>query len=206
MERGDDRPRIIHRQRRLGDIGDGRVVGQRQGGHIGSGGGEMHRPGDLAQGALDFWMAGMADQHDGAAFAGKSRAVEVDLGDQRAGGVEHRQAARLGRHFDAAGNAVGRKNGGGAVGYFVQFLDKHRAHRAQPVDHMGVVDDFMPDIDRRAVLFQRPFDDGDGAHDPGAKSAGRGQNDAQRRGGMIGVRHTGVTLFDWPCRQMAQCT
>jgi hypothetical protein len=35
----------------------------------------------------------------------------------------------------------------------------------------------MPHIDRRTELFQRAFDDGDGALDAGAKTAGSGEQD-----------------------------
>jgi len=42
------------------------------------------------------------------------------------------------------------------------------------------VNDFMTDIDRRAVFLERPLDDIDGAFDPGAKAARLSQYDAQR--------------------------
>ena len=66
-------------------------------GDIGLGLHQMNRRADLAHGAFDFGMAGMADQDQGAAVRDIALALVVDLGDQRAGGVEHRQAARLAR-------------------------------------------------------------------------------------------------------------
>ena len=56
----------------------------------------MHRPGDLAHRAFDLGMAGMADQDDLAALVGIALALDMDLGDQRAGRVDDRQPA-LGR-------------------------------------------------------------------------------------------------------------
>ena len=55
----------------------------------------MHRRADLAHGAFDFGMAGMADQDQRPARVDVSLALGVDLGHQRAGRVQHRQAARL---------------------------------------------------------------------------------------------------------------
>ncbi len=41
----------------------------------------------------------------------------------------------------------------------------------QALDHVFVVHDLVPDIDRRAVLLQRALDDLDGTHDARAKAA-----------------------------------
>ena len=46
---------------------------------------------------------------------------------------------------------------------------------------MAVVDDFVADKDRRAIALERQFDDGDGAIDPGAKAARRGDQQFERR-------------------------
>lgn len=44
----------------------------------------------------------------------------------------------------------------------------------------------MPDIDGRAVLFDREFDDADRAVDPGAKAARRGDQQVERKPGGAG--------------------
>lgn len=66
---------------------------------------------------------------------------------------------------------------GGVVRHFVQFFDEHGALGAQPVDHKAVVDHLVPDVDRRAEQFQRPFDDADGAIDASTEAAGIGEQD-----------------------------
>jgi hypothetical protein len=58
-----------------------------------------------------------------------------------------------------------------AVGYFVQLFHENRSQPAQPVDNEAIVDNFMPDIDRRAEPLDRQLDDLDGAIDSGAKAA-----------------------------------
>ena len=52
--------------------------------------------------AFDLRMAGMADQDQRAALGDIALALVVHLGDQRAGGIEHRQPARRGFVLDAA--------------------------------------------------------------------------------------------------------
>ena len=85
-------------KRRLGD--EGELVG------VGDGEARRHprrceirctRPVDPAHRALDLGMAGMADQDDLAALVGVALALDMHLGDQRAGRVDHRQAALAGR-------------------------------------------------------------------------------------------------------------
>jgi hypothetical protein len=48
---------------------------------------------------------------------------------------------------------------------------------AQVVDHVGVVDDFVAHVDRRAKLLQGALDDLDGAVDAGAETARLGQQE-----------------------------
>jgi hypothetical protein len=59
----------------------------------------------------------------------------------------------------------------------IEFIDKDRALGLQIVDHVGVVDDFMAHVDRRAKTSERLLDDGDRAVHPGAKTARAGEQD-----------------------------
>ena len=142
---------------------------------------QRHRLGDLAHRALDLRMAGMADEDEPASLADITLALIVHLGDQRAGGVEHRQLARSGFFLDALGDAMGAEDGDGIGGNFGEVLDKARALGLEALHHMLVVHDFVTHIDRRAVFLQRPLDDLDGAHDAGAKTAGLGENHFHQR-------------------------
>ena len=122
-------------------------------------------------------MAGMADQNEPAALADIALALIVHLGDQRAGGVEHRQLARRGLFLDAFGDAVGAENGDRVRRDLGQILDETRALGLQALDHVLVVHDLVAHIDRRAIFLQRALDDLDGAHDAGAKAARLGEYD-----------------------------
>ena len=129
----------------------------------------MNRRANLPDGALDLGMTGMADQDQMAAARHVSLALDVDLGDQRARGIEDRQAARLRLVDDRLGDAMGAENRHGAVGNFIQRLDEDRAHALELLDHMAVVDDLVADIDRRAELLEGPLDDLDCPDHPRAE-------------------------------------
>ncbi len=78
-----------------------------------------------------------------------------------------------GRLFlDAAGHAMGAEHGYRQRRNLRQVLDEDRALVLQAFDHVFVMHDLVPDIDRRAVLHERALDDFDGAHDARTKSAG----------------------------------
>src|SRR3546814_1866562 len=98
-------------------------------------------------------MAGRADEDEVRAGRDEPLGLAMDLGDERAGGVEIIEPARLGVGGHRFGHAVRRKHHRRAAGHLVQFLDEHRALGFQAVDHELVVDDFVADIDRRTVLL-----------------------------------------------------
>jgi hypothetical protein len=100
--------------------------------------------------------------------------LEMNLGHQRTGCVEHAQAASRALFVHRAGYPVRAKNNGGAVRYLIKLIDEDRAARAQTLNDMAVVHHFMAHVDRRAEQHQCPLDDLDGAIDPGAEPAGIG--------------------------------
>lgn len=68
-------------------------------------------------------------------------------------------------------HAVGGKHDLAIGGDFIKFLDKDRALRFQRLDNGAVMDDFVPDIDRRAITADCFFHHTDGAIDTGAEPA-----------------------------------
>jgi hypothetical protein len=114
----------------------------------------------------------MADQDQGPALRHVPFALIVDLGDERAGGVEHRQRARGGLLLDAARHAMGAEHGDRERRNFRQILDENSAFVLQAFDHVFIVHDLVAHIDRRAVFLERTLDDLDGTHDARTKAAG----------------------------------
>ena len=144
--------------------------------------------GHLAERADHLGMAGMADEQDVAPVLDQPLGLAVDLGDERAGGVEIVEAARLGLGRHRLGHAVGGEDHRHAVGHLVELVDEDRALRLQPVDDELVVDDLVADIDRRAVALERQLDDPDGAVDPGAEAARRGDQQGEGRRRSVSMR------------------
>ena len=64
-----------------------------------------------------------------------------------------------------------------AVRHLVELLDEHRAQRAQALDDVAVVHDFVAHVDRRAEQLERALDDVDRAIDAGAETARIGEQD-----------------------------
>jgi hypothetical protein len=91
-------------------------------------------------------MVLVADEDDGSGFPGKFKGFEVDLGDQRTSGVNHFQRTRLSLVADSGGNSVGTEDQNGTVGNFVDGFDENGATATELFDHIGVMDDFVMDV------------------------------------------------------------
>ena len=132
---------------------------------------------EAAHGAFDLRVAGVADEHHVPPLARVARNFHMHLGDERTGGVEHREPAPRGFVFHRRRHAVRGENDRGAVGHLVELVDEHRAELAQTLDHVHVVHHFVPHVDRRAEQPDGALDDVDGAIDAGAETAGIGEQD-----------------------------
>ena len=120
----------------------------------------------------------MADQDHGAARGVMTLGLAMDLGDQRAGGVDIEQvaAARLGRH--GFRHAVRREHHRPVVRHLVELVDEDRALGLEVLDDIAIVHDLVTDIDRPAVALDGALDDLDGALDAGAETARAGEQDS----------------------------
>src|SRR6266700_2652474 len=95
LERADHATGIVDAERRLGHIGDRRVVRQVEAHHVLYCGDEMNWGTDLPHGPFHLRMARMADQNQRPAALDVSLALEVDLRNQRARRIQHRKTARF---------------------------------------------------------------------------------------------------------------
>ena len=135
-------------------------------------------------------MSGVADHDHLQARLGMAFGFDVDLADQRAGGIDINHLPVLGGGRDRLGDAMGREDDGPVVGAFVQLFDKNSALVAQAIDDKAVVHDFVAHIDRRAPFFERHFHDLDGTVDTCTKPARGGKEQGQGRFGRhIRLRH-----------------
>ncbi len=123
-------------------------------------------------------MARVADHDDLAALLVHLGDLDVHLGHQRAGGVEHLQAARRRpRSRTACETPWALKITVAPSGTSSSSSTNTAPLRAEVVDDVAVVHDFVAHVDRRAVLLERALDDGDRAIDAGAEAARIGEQD-----------------------------
>ncbi|MGF6369831.1 hypothetical protein OKW40_002581 [Paraburkholderia sp. RAU6.4a] len=177
LQRADDFGGVVDRQRGLRDEGDPLRIGELQCLHILDVLDQMHALGRLAHRAFDFRVALVADHHDVETVLAHLRDFDMHLGHERTGGVVHPQPARLGLRAHGLRHAMRAEDHRVARRHFVQVLDEDRSLLAQVFDHIGVMDDFVTHVDRRAIQLDGPLDDLDRPVDAGAEPAWLGQQD-----------------------------
>jgi hypothetical protein len=123
----------------------------------------------------------VADHDEFKALAVQLGHLHVHLGHQRAGGVEHMEAAAVRLALDGLAHAVGREHQGRPRRHLGEFLDEDRALGLEVVHHVGVVHDLVPHIDGGAELGQRLLHDLDGPVHAGAEAPWFGQHNVLQR-------------------------
>ena len=125
----------------------------------------------FAEGADDFVVIVVTDEDQRIAFFGELDGFDVNLGDQRAGGVDDAQAAPGAVFANFGRNAVSAVDDALAVGNFIFAIDEDGALAAEFIDHKAVVDDLFADVDGRTEGLERDADDVDGTDDASAEAA-----------------------------------
>ena len=115
----------------------------------------------------------MADENDVPSGLDLPFGLTMDLGHQRAGRIDIIEPAFGGLVRNRLGHAMRGKDHRHAVRHVVHGFHEDRAFVFQRIDDIFVVHDFMPDIDRCPIDFERALDDGDSAVHAGAEAARR---------------------------------
>ncbi len=121
-------------------------------------------------------MIAVADQNQGAAFARKLQSFQMDFGHQGTGRVDDAQIPLFGFYANLGRDAVSAEDQDGTYRNFFDGFDEDGAAATQLVNDVAVMHDFVMDVDRISVGFERQLDDVDGAHDSGAEAAGPDSN------------------------------
>src|SRR5271163_1960320 len=112
----------------------------------------------------------MANQDQRAALARKFKRLEMNLGDERAGGVYDAQLPLLGLGTDSGGHPVGAENEDGADRDFADGLDEDGAAPTQLVHYVAVMHNLVMDIHGLPIGFERQVHNVHGADDACAKA------------------------------------
>ena len=181
----DDLVGLVDRQRGLRQVGQVVGVGHLHRSRLLDGLDQDRPSGRLARGPDDLLVPGVPDQHDRPASVGEPPGLEVDLGDERAGGVQDRESSPLGVRVHLGSDAVSREHDHGALGDLGLLLDEDRALGLEIADDVRVVDDLLAHVDRRPVGSERALDGLHGSLDPGAVPARGGEQDLGRHAPML---------------------
>jgi hypothetical protein len=121
--------------------------------------------------ADDFLVVLMADENDGAFFASEFERFEMNFGDEGAGGVDDAERALLGFIAHGGRDTMSAEDKDGAGRDFGDGLNEDGAAAAELLDDVGVVHNFMVDVNRSTVGFESQFDDVHGADNAGTETA-----------------------------------
>src|SRR5579875_83393 len=131
----------------------------------------------LARGAEDLVVSFVTDEQDRVIFLGEADSFEMDLGDERASGIDSSEAALGGGGADGRGDAVSAIQHRRALGHFFDVIYEEDTAFAKALDHRAIVDDLMVDIQRGAVDLQGALQALDGHVHPSTEAARIGEND-----------------------------
>ena len=183
LQPGDDAVGVVDAERRLREVGHLAFVGHFERGHVFGRLDQDDRLGRLAHRADHFVVPFVADEQDRVAGLGVLDRLQVDLGHERAGGVDRPQVPLAGHAADFRRNAVGGEQQRRPARHVGQVVDKRHAAAAEMLDHVLVVDDLVIDVDRRRERRQGQVERLDRHVDAGTETARTGQENLH--GSMI---------------------
>ena len=172
-ENADDVPRLVHRERRLGDVGKLRVGGKVERFRLLDSLYEDRRIGRLAGRSDDLLVTRVPDEDDRVALVRVPAGLDVHLRDERTSRVDDVVAASCGVLVDGGCDAVSRVHERRAHGDLRLLVDEDRSARLEVADDVDVVDDLLADVHGGAVVLERLLDSLDGAFDARAVAARR---------------------------------
>src|SRR5579875_554329 len=89
----------------------------------------------LARGAEDLVVSFVTDEQDRVIFLGEADSFEMDLGDERASGIDSAEAALGGGGADGRGDAVSAIQHRRALGHFFDVIYEEDTAFAKALDH-----------------------------------------------------------------------
>lgn len=138
----------------------------------------MHGRSRLPHGAFDLGVTGMTDENQSAPLRHIMLGLGMNLRHERAGCIDDRKLPRFCFKHDRLRHAMCAEHGHRPVRHLIQFLDESGAFLLQGFDDVLIVDDFVPDKYRLAVLLKGAFDDVDCPNHSCTETARLGENHA----------------------------
>jgi len=104
------------------------------------------------EGPLDFGMASVPDQNNNFTFPPIACNLRMYLGNQRACCIEYFEISIHRLLLDFSRYPMRTENDDRFVWYFTQLIHKYSTSRTELIDHTPIVDYFVPNIDRWAIV------------------------------------------------------
>ena len=177
LQRHDHSSRVVDRQRRLRNVRQVRRIAHLESLDSGRRLDQIDPLGGLTHCAFDLGVAGVADHDHLAPQLAHLDDLDMHLGDQGAGRVEHPEPAPFGFGAHRPRHAVRAEDHRAAGRNVGKLIDEDRALALQALDDKPVVHHLVAHIDRCAELRERLLDDGDGAIDTGTETTRIGEQD-----------------------------
>jgi len=137
---------------------------------------QVHWSIELPDGPFDLRMARVADEDDRSTLTEIAPPLAVDFGDKWTGRVEHGELPRFSVILDHLRHTMCTKDRARTARNLREVLYEACALGLQALNHMAVVHNLVPHIDRRSILLKGPLDDLDGSNDAGTVAARLGQD------------------------------
>ena len=102
-------------------------------------------------------MAFVTNEENGVALAREAYGLEMDLGHERAGGVDGVEIALDGGAANGRRYAVRAVEHVGLGRNLIHVVDEHHAPMAETLHHRLIVHDLVIDVERRAEKLQGPL-------------------------------------------------
>jgi hypothetical protein len=123
-------------------------------------------------------VAGVSDKDDFVVRPREAQSLDVDLGDEGAGGVDDAKPTLSGRLADGRRDAVGTKHKERALRYLRRILHEHGALGPQRFHDVSVMDNLVAHVDGGAEALEGLFDDLNRPVDARAEATGAREEDA----------------------------
>jgi hypothetical protein len=187
LEGVDDVAGLVERERGLREVSDTIGVRHLKGFDVGDVRDDLGDIGRFAEGAFDLVVVAVADEDQRVALLGKLDGLNVDLGDQRAGGVNDLEVALFAGLADRGRDAMGGVNDPRTVGDLFDLVDEDRAFLGQLVHNIAIVDDFAANVDGRSEGLEGDANDVNGTYDTRAEATGLEEQHALFCGGSASL-------------------
>src|ERR1700730_6702590 len=116
-------------------------------------------------------MVAVTNQNDGALLARELQRLEVNLGHQRASGIDDLKRSGFSFFPHRRRHSMGAEDQHRAMGHVIDGLHKNSPTPPKLLYYVGVMDNFVMDVHRGAISFQRQLHNVHGPNHSRAKTS-----------------------------------